>query len=407
VIVRQDDPADSFYILTKGLARALKIKPDGEETSTFFTEYGRKLSVMVTPERISGFDLVVCACEEQEYTAQDSIDAAIFRGELEIKWKEFLEEVEAEKRANELDLDLDKSAVSSAAEAFRYQYDLITAEETEAWLGNRGLTLDHFTDYFTRHYWANAFDKEIVPVDVEYQSASAELRELFLSNLILSGELERMTTALMSCLAAHCAQKDPDPDAIAVAEQQFFDRNEIEPSQLADWLERLGRDSEWFNIMLVIDAACRTRRDALLVPQARQHELAALRLSLTRFETEIIEFESLDAAKEAMFCVREDGMSMEEVATEGRYPYRRVGFLLEDIPIDTQQRFLCVSAGQVLKPIERGDGSELCRIVKRIEPRLDDPRVKSRIDQRLLDRHFSELVNKHVERRLGAPVAAQ
>src|SRR5438093_10682826 len=33
VIVKQDDPADSFYVLTKGRARALKIKPDGEEIS--------------------------------------------------------------------------------------------------------------------------------------------------------------------------------------------------------------------------------------------------------------------------------------------------------------------------------------------------------------------------------------
>src|SRR2546427_794985 len=31
VIVKQDDPADSFYVLTQGRARALKIKPDGEE----------------------------------------------------------------------------------------------------------------------------------------------------------------------------------------------------------------------------------------------------------------------------------------------------------------------------------------------------------------------------------------
>src|SRR3984893_7349628 len=31
VIVKQDDPADSFYILTHGRARALKIKADGEE----------------------------------------------------------------------------------------------------------------------------------------------------------------------------------------------------------------------------------------------------------------------------------------------------------------------------------------------------------------------------------------
>jgi len=31
VIVKQDDPADSFYVLTNGRARAVKIKPDGEE----------------------------------------------------------------------------------------------------------------------------------------------------------------------------------------------------------------------------------------------------------------------------------------------------------------------------------------------------------------------------------------
>ena len=43
----------------------------------------------------------------------------------------------------------------------------------------------------------------------------------------------------------------------------------------------------------------------------------SLRLRLTRFEIERIELESRDAAKEALFCVREDGMSMEEVATEG------------------------------------------------------------------------------------------
>lgn len=362
---------------------------------------------MPTSETVSHHDLVVCLCGDQEYTARDAIDAAIFRGELEAKWKEFLEAVEAERHSDELDLDLDEAAISSAAEAFRYEYDLIAAEEIEAWLASRSLIPDDFIDYFTRHYWANALYKKIIPVEVEYHSASPELRELFLAELILSGELDRMTTALMWRLAAHCAEKNLDPDAIAVAKQKFLDRNEIEPAQLADWLERLGRDLEWFNIMLAIDAAYRTRRDTLLVPQARQHALAVLRLPLTQFETEIIELESRDAAKEALFCVREDGMSMEEVATEGRYPYRRVNFLLEDISIDAQQKFLCVSPGQVLKPIERGDGFELCRIVKKIEPHADDPRVKSRIDQRLLDRHFSELVSKYVERRLGAPVSAQ
>ncbi len=178
-------------------------------------------------------------------------------------------------------------------------------------------------------------------------------------------------------------------------------RNGIKTAQRANWLKKLGRDSKWLDEMLAIEAAYRTHCDKLLVPEARQHELMALRLPLTRFEIEVIELESHDAAKEALFCVQQDGMSMEEVATEGGYPYRRLQFLLEDVPVDAQQRFLSVSAGNVLEPTARGDGFELCRVVSKIEPHADDPTVKSRIDQRLLNRHFSELMSKYAQRRLG------
>ena len=356
---------------------------------------------MATTESTSGFDLIVCACREREYTARDAIDAAIFRGELGVKWREFLDEVEAEKRADELDLDLDESAISSAAEAFRYEYDLITAEETEAWLANRGLTFDDFSDYFTRQYCATAIREKLVPDEVEYQCASPDLRRSFLTELILSGDLDRLTTDLMARLAARCAGQEPTPEAVEAEERKFLHRNGIKTAQRTNWLEKLRRDSKWLDEMLAIEAAYRTHCDRLLVPQARQHELMALRLPLTQFETEVIEVESHDAAKEALFCVQQDGMSMEEVATEGGYPYRRSEFLLEDLPVDAQQRFLSTSAGDVLEPIARGDGFELCRVVNKIEPHADDPTVKSRIDQRLLNRHFSELMSKYAQRRIG------
>jgi hypothetical protein len=356
---------------------------------------------MATTESTSGFDLIVCACREKEYTARDAIDAAIFRGELGIKWKEFLDEVEAEKRADELDLDWDESAISSAAEAFRYEYDLITTEETEAWLAKRGLTLDDFSEYFTRQYCVTAIRESVVPDQVEYQCASSDLRRSFLAELILSGDLDRITTDLMARLAARCAGQEPTPEAIAAEERKFLHRNSIKTAHRANWLKKLGRDSKWLDEMLAIEAAYRTHCDRLLVPEARQHELMALRLPLTRFEIEVIELESRDAAQEALFCVQHDGMSMEEVASEGRYPYRRSEFLLEDLPVDAQKRFLSVSAGNVLEPIGRAEGFEVCRVVEKIEPQPDDPAVKLRIDQRLLGRHFSELMSKYTQSRLG------
>jgi hypothetical protein len=362
---------------------------------------------MPTREPVSLHDLVVCACENQEYTARDAIDAAIFRDELDVEWKEFLHCIEAERRGDELDLDLDESAISGAAEAFRYEHDLITAEETETWLANRGLSFDDFSDYFTRDYYASTLHEDIVPDEIEYNSASSQLRQIFVAELILSGELDQMAKELMWRLAAACAEGEPALDAISAQERHFLDRNGIEPSQLADWLKGVERDSTWFSKMLATEAAYQRRCGTLLVPHARQRELVALRLSLTRFETEVIELDSRDAAQEALFCVREDGMSMEEVAVEGRYPYRRADFLLEDLPIEVQQKFHSVSAGEVVEPVARGDRFELCRVMKKIEPQPDDPRVKSRIDQRLLERHFSELTSKYVERRLGGASAPE
>ena len=156
-----------------------------------------------------------------------------------------------------------------------------------------------------------------------------------------------------------------------------------------------------------MEAAYRRCSGDALGPNAHQKELAMLRLPLTRFEAEVVEVESKDAAQEALLCVREDGMSMEEVATEGRYPYRRVEFIFEDLAPEAQQRFLSVASGQVLPPAAHGDGFELCRVINKVEPQAEDPSVRARIEQRLVERHFTELASKHVEMRLGAAVRSE
>ena len=362
---------------------------------------------MSSTESVSPHDVIVCACGTQEYTARDAVDAAIFRGELEEKWQAFLRHVAAEERADELELELDESAISAAAEEFRYRHDLITAEETERWLSNRGLTFEDFSDYFARQYCVGAVGEDLSPERIGYTSAAPELRDLFLAELILSGALAEITNKLMWRLAARCAGKEPAPDAIDAEKRKFLHRIAIEAAQLTSWLEEMGLELQWLDEMLAIEAAYGAHCDTLLVPEARQRELMALRLRLTRFEIELIELESHDAAKEALFCVREDGMSMEEVATDGRYPYRRVDSLLEDLPTDAQQKYLSVSQGEVLEAMPRGDGFELCRVVRKIEPRLEDPTVKLRIDQRLLNQYFSDLTTKYTHPRLSIPVSME
>src|SRR5437868_1691286 len=151
---------------------------------------------MAPIQSISGDALVVCTCGGKEYKARDVIDAALFRGELETSWQEFLCRIAAEKRVRELKLELDYVAVEDMAEAFRYTHDLITAEETEQWLSDRGLTLEEFTDYFARQYWQTELREKMSPEDVDLSAAPDALRHLFITDLIFSDELDSLTQQL-------------------------------------------------------------------------------------------------------------------------------------------------------------------------------------------------------------------
>jgi len=341
---------------------------------------------------------VIFVCGDCSFTVRDVIDAALFRGELEPEWKNLLRLLAAEEKADEQDLEFDDDAIDAAAERFRYDHDLITAEETEQWLAGRGLALDDFSGFFVRHFWGEQWD-DVEPAAIDYLSAPNEMRELLTNELILSGELDRMAQRLSWRVAARCATVDRtvDPQLIADEETRFFGRSGLNGDQLAGWLQSLDRDPEWLRDALAMEAIYRRDCTALLSRQARAREIAALRLPLTRFEVEMIELDSLDAAREALLCAREDGMSMEDVAAEGRYPYRHPEVLLEEIPEDLQQKFLSMHPGELLDPIAHGDGFHLCRVIGKAEPDPDDPVVTKRAEERILDRHFSDLSTRHVQ----------
>jgi len=357
---------------------------------------------MAEIQPVSREGIIVCACKGREYSVRDAVDAAIFRNELNSSWKEFLYGINADRRATERDLEVDDNAINEMAELFRYEHDLITAEETEQWLRNRGLTLEDFTDYFSRRYWRTSLEEPASPEHVDLVSASDELRELFTAELIFAGEVDRLTKQLTWRLAAFSTSKPEDGNLheIAAERDRFLVRTQISGSEVNDWTKQIGRDDRLLEEMLAIEAAYQRDYAKVLTEEARRKQLILLRIPLTRFEAEVIGVESLDAAKEALFCMKEDKMSMEEVAAEARYPYRRITFRHEDIPPEWQQKFWSVGAGDLLDPLERGDGFELYRITRKSEPDLSDTIVQGRIDQRLLERHFSALASENVEARL-------
>ena len=353
---------------------------------------------MVIIEPTTRETMVIFTCGNESYAIRDLLDSGLIRGELASAWQELVRLVACEKQAMGLDLKADESTIDLATQAFRYKHDLITAEETEQWLEVWAITLGDFIRHFARVYWGSILRQSVIADPIDYLSAPAEMRELFRVHLILSGELSNLATRSSWRAAGHrsAGSENISSQLIEAEEQLFFEREELRESMLADWLNRVGRDTQWFEKQMSLEAVFRQQVEALLTPRMRQRELAALRLPLTRFDTEIIEFDSREAAREAFLCARDDGLSMAEIAAEGRYPYRNLQLVLENIEDALQQKFLSLSPGSLLAPIARGDGFQLCKITGKHEPDGEDPAVRRRVKGRILARHFSELAAKHI-----------
>jgi len=348
---------------------------------------------MPISEPIARENRVIFSRGEREFTAKEVVDCAVLRGEIDPLWDEFVRIGECDRLASEQELEPDESAVDAAAIAFRYHHDLITAEETERWLENRGVSLGEFGEYFARKYWGRSYSGATQVPTSTYQTAAAEEKDLFLVDLILSGSLDQMAERLSYRIAA---QADENSEEGAKEERgRFLTARRI--TDLAAWLAQFGRDEEWLNEMFGAEASYRRRVAHILTEQALQKELGPLRLNLTRFELETVEVDSKDAGAEVAACVRNDGMEMSEIAEESRYPFHSSEVLLEDVPSEQQQKFLSVKAGTLFDPIPRGDGFEVWRVKTRTEPSLQDATVRARLEKRIIDRCFNELLSKYID----------
>jgi len=330
----------------------------------------------------------VFAAGPRVFTVRDVIYAGQLRGELDSTTAKLQRSAAREHQAAEERLEPDFQAIAALSEQWRYERDLITAEETEQWLDERGLTLDDFNDYFLRQYWHDSPEAHLA-VAADDSVSSDQWPELVRAELLLSGQFDRLAQQL----AWRAAARTPGPASVG-ATLARPPREQFAPGM--EKLASLGVGEDWFEEMLELEALFQRECAAVLTGEARARTLGVLRMPLTRLELEVIDVESRDAAREAALCLREDGASIGDVARDGRYPHQRLETLVEDLPPDLQQTFLCAAPGEVLGPFEHGDGFQLSQLVRKIEPTLGDPQISGRVDRQILERHFTELAGKRL-----------
>jgi hypothetical protein len=340
-------------------------------------------------------DCLAFAYKETAVSVGEVVRSALFRGALESNLTAVARKDACQEEADRLDLEADEAAVDAAVERFRYENDLISAEETERWLGARGLSAEQLEDYFVRGHWAETLGEKVEAA--ARPPVTAELLGALEIELLMSGAFAPLANALgRRLLVRDRAEVPASGERVEAERRRFLKGARLKPRGVQAWLDVLGRDGAWLEAMLGMEAAYREKCESVLTADRLARTLSSARLPLTRLEVERVEFDSVDAAREAHLCVREDGLALEEVARQTRYPFERLECVAEDLPEDERQRLLCAPVGEVQEPVQAEGVFRLTRVTRRKDPELSDALVRERLERRILDLHFSETGSKDI-----------
>jgi hypothetical protein len=333
--------------------------------------------------------VLALAAPARAFTGEDLLHWADFSGHLHTSWTEFLVARAAQDQAAAEGKVADMDQVQLASEQFRYDRDITTAEETEAWLVERHLTMDQFMRWLERCYWQANFPAGSQLKLMPFAAADSELQCAFFADAHFSGMADRLVQQFGRRLIARChpsTDTAPSPEDLEQVLQEFR-RRTAEPEDR--WLNQLGRDRSWLQEMLALEAAYAVECRHCLTRERKNDLLRSLWLPLTRLRLELISFENLDMAREAMLCLRQDSVGMSELAEATGQSLSEVSRFAEEFPAAVQQRLLSAAPGEVLEPEALGEAYQICRLCDKVEPMADDPDVSQRLERELVDTTFA------------------
>jgi hypothetical protein len=252
-------------------------------------------------------------------------------------------------------VEIDEGDVDEAGQDFRYARSLLAADEMEAWLRHWGLTTHDWLAYLRR---TSALARA-----AGTPGSDAGEAEVW-AEAVCSGELAELARDLAArAAAAEALGETPGPV-----------------------------DSD----LVRLDDALAAFRESAITPQSRAKTLELRGADWLRLHYTALEVPQAGMAREAALCVREDGLSLDEVAGRaGVSTIEREAFL-EEVDADLSKPLLSAPTGELVGPVAVKDGFVLLRVNGKVAPMLDDPVIKGLLEEEVPRRAVEREVRNRV-----------
>jgi len=282
------------------------------------------------------------------YAWEDVLLAAELRGELGSLERQTRQGLACLLRLTAEAGSVQADALRAAATVFRYEHNLLAAEELEAWLDARGLTPADWNGYLRRLLLRERWAGELELIEAEFAVLDEEVEAAVRAEAICTGFLRQSADRLA------------EDAALAAADDAVEDS-----ADRATLIAALASHAD----------AVRTRAPT---PPEVEREVAAHALEWIRIEAETLELADAEAAREAALCVRVDGRALTDVADDCGVAATALVLYLGDADPELRVALVSASPGELVGPFERGDGHMLLHLQAKAEPSAADPELERR-----------------------------
>jgi hypothetical protein len=138
-----------------------------------------------------------------------------------------------------------------------------------------------------------------------------------------------------------------------------------------------------------------------ITDEARDGMLGQDRRQWLQVDCEVVEFDRIDAAREARHCVVEDGQTLAEIAALGGFAHRSGRWWVSELPATWSQALFQIRPGMVSAVIAEGERQLLLGFTRLIEPSRADPLLAARLEESLVEQQVRILLTRHVHWALG------
>ena len=324
---------------------------------------------------------------QRTYGRRDTIVAAILRGELEAVVDQARRGLACVQRLRLRGKPPAGFDLEQAAQEFRYGHNLISADETAAWLADSGLTFEEWMGYLERSRLRATWADETDGVVARYDVADDELRRVFHSEAICSGEMRRWAEALAGRAAVYARAGTAPGDDPECLDEVLLGRVRRECAFSLESAESCGTTSlEWrarIGDIARIEAGFQECRRAALTPEALQAQILAHRLDWSRVRWRYLVLRDEQTAREAALCVRHENEALEDVAVRAGIALREEEPLLESVDDAIRAATISACAGDLLGPWPSADGFRLAVLLRKSQPSSSDAVVRRRAEEQV------------------------